>query len=57
MKAKLKVPRRSSIKKDKAAGIEFKKKLNKLLKVAWWLESVTSKPAKNGLKYWCHSGK
>ena len=25
MKAKLKVPRRSSIKKDKAAGIEFKK--------------------------------
>jgi len=25
MKAKLKVPRRWSIKKDKAAGIEFKK--------------------------------
>jgi len=25
MKAKLKVPRGSSIKKDKAAGIEFKK--------------------------------
>jgi hypothetical protein len=25
MKAKLKVPRRSSIKKDNAAGIEFKK--------------------------------
>jgi putative transposase len=51
--AKLKVPRRSSIKKDKAAGIEFKKKLNKLLKVALWLESMTSKPEKNRLKYWC----
>jgi hypothetical protein len=34
MKANLKVPRRWSIKKDKAAGIELKK-LRKLLKVTW----------------------
>jgi len=47
MKAKLKVPRPSSIKKDNAAGIEFKKKLKKLLKVSWWLESLTPKPAEN----------
>jgi HJR/Mrr/RecB family endonuclease len=32
MKAKLKVPRRSSIKKDNLAGIEFKKKLKKYFK-------------------------
>ena len=50
MKAKLKVPRRSSIKKYNLAGIEFKKKI---LKVAWWLESIGPKPAKSGLKYWC----
>jgi len=24
-----------------------------LLQVSWWLESLTPKPAKNGLKYWC----
>jgi hypothetical protein len=34
MKAKLKVPRSSSIKKDKAAGIDLKNKLKRLLKVA-----------------------
>jgi len=34
MKAKLKVPRRLSNKKDLAAAIELKKKLEKLLKVA-----------------------
>jgi hypothetical protein len=53
MKAKLKVPRRLSNKKDPAAAIEFKKKLENLLKVAFWLESTTPNPAKNGLKYWC----
>jgi len=25
-----------------------------LLKVACWLEPTTPKPAKNGIKYWCH---
>jgi hypothetical protein len=24
-----------------------------LLQVSWWLESLTPKPAKNKLKYWC----
>ena len=52
MKAKLKVPRRSIIKKNKAAGIELKK-LKKLLKVACWWESISPEPAENGLKYWC----
>jgi len=27
-----------------------------LLKVAVWLESTAPNPAKQGLKYWCHSG-
>jgi hypothetical protein len=53
MKAKLKVPKRLSSKKDPAAAIEFKKKLEKLLKVVSWLESTTPNPAKSGLKYWC----
>ena len=29
------------------------KKTKKLLKVACWLESITPKPAKNLLQYWC----
>ena len=53
MKATLKVPRPLSNKKDPAAAIEFKKKLEKLLKVFLWLEFTTPNPAKNGLKYWC----
>lgn len=52
MKAKLKVPRRSSIKKDEQAAINFKNTLNELLKMAWWLESTTPNPAKNRVKYW-----
>ena len=52
MKAKLKVPRRSSIKKDEQAAIAFKNTLNKLLKIACWLEPTTPNPAKNGVKYW-----
>jgi hypothetical protein len=40
MKAKLKVPRRLSNKKDSAAVIELKKKLEKLLKVVFWGEPV-----------------
>jgi hypothetical protein len=53
MKTKLKVPRRVSNKKDDLAAIELKKKLEKLLQVPWWLESVTPKRSKNGLFYWC----
>ncbi len=53
MKAKLKVPRRSSLKKDELAAIEFKKRLKELLKMACWLESTTPSPAKKGVKYWC----
>ena len=52
MKAKLKVPRRSSLKKDEQAAIAFKNTLNKLLKMACWLEYTTPNPAKNGVKYW-----
>ena len=52
MKAKLKVPRRYSNKKDVSAAIEFKKKLKYLLKTALWLESISPKPAEKGLKYW-----
>ena len=52
MKAKLKVPRPVSNKKDSCGSGRFKKKLEKLLQVACWLESVTPKTAKNGLKYW-----
>jgi hypothetical protein len=52
MKAKLKVPRRSSRKKDEQAAIDFKNTLNKLLKMACWLEYTTPNPAKNGVKYW-----
>lgn len=39
MKAKLKVPRRSSIKKDEQAAIDFKNTLNELVNMACWLES------------------
>jgi len=53
MKAKLKVPRRSSIKKDEQAAIDFKNTLDELLKMACWLESTTPNPAKKGVKYWC----
>jgi hypothetical protein len=52
MKAKLKVPRLLSNKKDPAAPIEFKK-TRKILKVACWLDSVGLNPAKKGFKYWC----
>jgi hypothetical protein len=52
MKAKLKVPRRSSIKKDEQTAIDFKNTLNELVKMAGWLESMTPNPAKNGVKYW-----
>ena len=56
MKAKLKAPRRGSNKKDDAAAILVLKKLVLLLKLAVWLESTAPNPAKQGLKYWCHSG-
>jgi hypothetical protein len=46
MKAKLQLPRPSRIKKDNAAGIEFKKKLRNLLQVSWWLEFLTPKQQK-----------
>jgi hypothetical protein len=53
MKAKLKVSRRSSEKKDEQAAIDFKNTLKELLKMACWLESMTPNPAKKGVKYWC----
>ena len=53
MKAKLKFPRLLSNKKDPGVASEFKKKLEKFLKVACWLDSVGPNPAKKGLKYWC----
>ncbi len=40
-------------KKIPVAALEFKKKLEKLLQVACWLEFVTPKRVKNGLLYWC----
>ncbi|MEG4501961.1 winged helix-turn-helix domain-containing protein [Microcoleus sp. F10-C6] len=52
MKAKLKVPRPSIIKKDEQAAIAFKNTLNKMLKMACSLEYRTPNPAKNGVKYW-----
>jgi hypothetical protein len=53
MKANLKFPRRLSTKKDPGVARELKKKLEKFLKVAYWLDSVAPNPAKKGLKYWC----
>ena len=41
MKAKLKIARRCSNKKDASAAIDFKKKLKNLLSSALWLESTT----------------
>lgn len=35
------------------SGKSVKKKLKNLLKVAFWLESTTSNPASEGIKYWC----
>jgi hypothetical protein len=56
MKAKLKVPRRLSNKKEPLCRDPVLKKLEKFLKVACWLDSVGPNPANKGLKYWCHSG-
>ncbi|MEG4342092.1 hypothetical protein QUB70_02220 [Microcoleus sp. A003_D6] len=53
MKAKLKLPIPVSNKKDSCGRDRVLKKLEKLLKVACWLEFVTPNRAKNGLKYWC----
>ena len=53
IQAKLKVPKRLSNKKEPTVAIEFKKKLEKLLKVVLWLESNTPNLTKNSLNYWC----
>jgi len=51
MKAKLKVPRRYSNKKDATATIEFKKKLKNLLSSALWLYQIrVSYPHYDGKK-------
>jgi hypothetical protein len=42
-----------SNKKDPGVATLFKRKLEKFLKVACWLDSVDPNPAKKGLKYWC----
>jgi hypothetical protein len=55
MKAKLKVPRRLSNKKEPLCRYPVLKKLEKFLKVGGWLDSVGSNPANKSLKYWCHS--
>lgn len=52
LQAKLKVPRRCSLKKNPEAENLFKKNLSKILKALQWLESTTKNPAKNGIEYW-----